>query len=219
MKVLLIDDQPLIRLGLSRLIKSFNNFKVCGEAHDTSSAQKLMTELLPDLTILDLLMGGRGGMELVKELKTLHPAGRILVYTSHDENIYARRVLQAGAHGYVMKRLEIKQLRQAIEAVTRGEHYVSDVLQKAFIKEMFEGSRKRDKASQPKLSDRELQILYILGMGMSSAQIAKDLSLSIKTIGTYRERIKDKLNLATAAELENYAQDFVHAATHDKRAA
>jgi two-component system invasion response regulator UvrY len=211
MNILLVDGQPIVRTALTGLLKASATFTVCGEAGDVFSAQRLTEKLQPDCTILDIILGGRDGIELVKNLKDIHPTGKILIFSSQDERIYARRAIEAGAHGYVMKKIEIEQFHEALETIGRGEYYVSEILQKAFIQELFGQKRNRDKSSLEALSDRELQILRLLGMGFSSAQIARELSLSIKTIGTYRERLKDKLNLDTATELESYAKSFVYA--------
>jgi DNA-binding NarL/FixJ family response regulator len=211
MNVLLVDGHPIIRTALSALLKASQTFNVCGEAGDVFSAQQLTAQLQPDCTVLDIILGGRDGIELVKNLKGIHPMGKILIFSSQDERIYARRAIEAGAHGYVMKQIKVDLFCEALETIVRGEYYVSDILQKAFIQELFGQKRKRDASSLEALSDRELQILRLLGIGFSSAQIAGELNLSIKTIGTYRERLKDKLSLETATELEGYAKNFVYA--------
>lgn len=212
MNVLIADNQPLLRKALIRLVKTFKHLAVTGEAHDAAAAHRLTTTLLPDITILDLNLNGRAGLGLIKDLKTAHPSGRILVYSSHEEKLYARRAIKAGAHAYVMKQSAIKYFRQALENVIHDQLYVSESLQQVFMGELFgeKRSRKGEGPAIQTLSDRELQILHLLGLELSSNQIAEELNLSIKTISTYRERIKDKLNLESSSKLEDFAKEFLH---------
>jgi DNA-binding NarL/FixJ family response regulator len=217
MKVLIIDDQPLFRKALTRLITS-KTLKVVGEAYDSASAHRQTLSLLPDLTILDLNIGGRAGLGLITDLKANHPPGRILVYSSQEEKIYARRAIKAGAHGYVMKRSAIKCLRDALAKVVLGELYVSESIQQVFMGEIFSKKRKLTEESLviQSLSNRELQILHLLGTELSSSQMAAELNLSIKTISTYRERLKDKLNLESSSKLVEFAAEFLYNANMPK---
>ncbi len=210
LRTFLVDDHPVIRVGVRLLLGDSEQFTVCGEAGDVASAQRLVEELLPDLIVLDLLMGGRDGPELVEDLLTIHPGARILIFSSMDEMTYAKRVLQAGAKGYVMKAQGLEMVAAALEKISRGDFAFSEAVQQLLFASAANG-----KAGDPmnSLSNRELQIFRMLGSGQSTADIAAELHLSVKTIGTYRERLKDKLNLHSARELEKSAQDYIRKGT------
>jgi DNA-binding NarL/FixJ family response regulator len=204
-RVLLIDDHPVVRSGLALLLESSRDFVVAGEAGTVAEARTAVSELRPDLIVLDLMLGGRDCLDLVAELRDLHPAGRILAYTMQAEALYARRVLRAGAHGYLMKSAGLPVVREALGALARGERYVSAALAQALIDEGLGGPR----ATVDELSDRELQVLRLLAGGHELGEIASALNLSVKTIGTYRERLKSKLGVDTARELEAAARNLL----------
>jgi two-component system invasion response regulator UvrY len=208
LNVLVVDDHPIVRAGICTLIKRIARFQVCGEAFNVASAVAQIESFRPDLMVLDLILGGRDGLDMVKQLKDLNPDGKILVYSALDEKIYARRALESGASGYLTKQVEIQELRRALEAVADGECYVSETVKQAYLTNLIGGEKGRKGADLHHLSRRELQILHLLGMGNSSAEIAAELHLSIKTIGTFRERLKDKLNLTSGRDLEDYARNF-----------
>jgi len=205
-RVLIVDDHQVARLGVVLLLERLGGFTVCGEAGGVAAARELADRERPDLIVLDLLLGGRDGIELIAELRARHAEGRILVYTSQDELRYARRALRAGAQGFVMKSAPIEELGRALAALGRGELWVSAAVQRVLVEEA--GGRRRPDPIEG-LSDRELQIFRLLGEGRTTAEVASELRLSIKTVGTYRERLKDKLDLGTARELERRAEAFV----------
>jgi DNA-binding NarL/FixJ family response regulator len=207
--VLLVDDHPVVCVGVRLFLESSTQFEVCGEARDVATARQLVEQLQPDLIVLDLVLGGRDGIELVEELAILHPPVGILVYSSQDEMQYARRALRAGARGYLMKSAGLEAVGEALAALARGENSVSAMVQRSLVQDLV-GSKKKTAASPwEDLSDRELQIFRLLGTGLGSAEIAAELALSIKTVGTYRERLKNKLNLETARDLERYAENYI----------
>lgn len=203
--VLLVDDHAVVRLGLTVLLEEQPGFFICGEASSVVEARRITEELQPDYIVLDMLLGGRDGIELIEDLLVLQPAARILVYTSLNEQAYARRSLRAGARGYVMKASSFEELTSALLLVVQGELSVSDSVKRTLI-EQAAGATGTPLDS---LSDRELQIYRLLGAGMDSASIARELCLSMKTVGTYRERLKNKLGLHSARELERNAESFV----------
>jgi DNA-binding NarL/FixJ family response regulator len=204
--VLLVDDHPVSRMGLRFLLDGREPFHVCGEAGDVISARRLAAELRPDFIVLDLRLGGRDGAELVEDLLEVHPRARILIFSSLDEMTYARRTLRAGARGYVTKASGVEEVGAALERLARGEYAFSDAVQRAIFAEAAGGGG-RDPVDA--LSDRELQVFRLLGEGRDTAEIAGELRLSMKTIGTYRERLKGKLNLESARNLEQHARAFV----------
>lgn len=165
-----------------------------------------MTEMLrPDYILLDLVLGGRDGIEMIEDLLVLQPKAGILVYTSLSEKTYAKRALRAGARGYVMKSSGFEELTGALRVIAGGELFVSEAVKRTLIEQCAGATG----TALDKLSDRELQIYRLLGAGMDSAGIAKELCLSMKTVGTYRERLKNKLGLQSARELERNAESYV----------
>jgi DNA-binding NarL/FixJ family response regulator len=206
-KVLLVDDHPVALAGLRLLLEPHAAFHVCGEASDARSARRLAEELQPDFIVLDLRLGGRDGIELVEDLSAAHAAAQILIFSSLNEEHYAKRALRAGAHGFVTKERDLDEVRAALERLARGEYAFSAAVQRAMFAAAAGGGAKGDPLDG--LSDRELQIFQLLGEGRTTAEIAHRLHLGVKTIGTYRERLKDKLQLKTARELEESAREFV----------
>jgi DNA-binding NarL/FixJ family response regulator len=204
--VLLVDDHPVARVGLRFLLEDHEAFCVCGEAGDVNSARQLVEKLLPDFIVLDLRLGGRDGVELVEDLIAIHPAVRILIFSSLDEMAFARRTLRAGARGYVTKARGVEEVGAGLERMARGDYAFSEAVQRALFADASSGGPGDSLAG---LSDRELQVFRLLGEGRGTADIAEELHLSMKTIGTYRERLKDKLNLESARNLEQRARAFV----------
>lgn len=205
--VLLVDDHPVVRLGLSLILADSPLFTVCGEASGVSEARALTEQSQPAAIVLDLLLGGRDGIELIEDLLTLAPAARILIYSSQDEKLYARRALQAGARGYLMKTEPPASVAVALTAVMKGEYVVSTIVQQTVLAQST-SRRNQTPSLLELLSDRELQVLRMLGSGQRQGQIAEALSLSVKTVSTYRERLKDKLGCASGSELEHQAHEF-----------
>jgi two-component system invasion response regulator UvrY len=211
-KVLLIDDHPVVRYGIERLLEGDERFELCGAAGDVASAKKLVDAKRPDLIVLDLMLGGRDGLELVRDLCALHPRGRILVFSAQPEMIYAHRAFLAGASGYLMKDEGLEKIPDALETLLRGERHASGPVQRAIFQKLA-GVSSVSPPEVESLSDRELQVLRLMGAGFGTAQIAKELSLSMKTVGTYRERLKNKLGANDGRELERRASEFVRAGT------
>jgi DNA-binding NarL/FixJ family response regulator len=207
-RVLLVDDHPVMRMELRMVLEPSGKFKVCGEASTVAEGRELAEQLKPDFVVLDLLLGGRDGMELIPDILAAHPAAYILIYSSQDELRHARRALQAGARGYVSKTTSLPEVLAALEALARGELHVSAAVQRALVQEAARGNAT---AANPldNLSNRELQVFRLLGSGLGTEAVADELRLSAKTVGTYRERLKDKLGLENARELERCAENYV----------
>jgi two-component system invasion response regulator UvrY len=208
--VLLVDDHPVVRLGLTLALQRAGGFDVCGEASDVVSARDSVARLRPDFVVLDLGLGGRDGVELLREIVAMHPAVKVLVFSALPEQTYARRVFQAGGHGYLMKDDGAEQVPAALATLARGERYASVAVQAALFQEFARGATPLD-ARDPvaTLSARELQVLRLLAAGRAIGDIASELALSVKTVGTHRERLKDKLGVDTARDLERLAGELL----------
>ena len=191
----------MVRSGVALLIESVPGWELAGEASSTAEARLRLKPARADVVVFDLVLGGRDGLELLGELRQLCPAARFLVYTMQPERLYARRALRAGAQGYLMKSANLTAMREALEALVRGNRYVSPAMAQVLIDESLGGAR----VAVDDLSDRELQVLGLLAGGRELGEIATELSHSVKTVGTYRERLKNKLGVETARELAREA--------------
>jgi DNA-binding NarL/FixJ family response regulator len=210
-RVLIVDDHPIVRHGLRRMIEAAPDLVVCGEAETESGAREAIRLLRPDVVTVDLTLGHGDGLELVRDVAAHHPELPMLVLSMHEESIYAERLIAAGALGYIMKQAASDQLLVALRRVLAGQIYLSESLTRAL----------RDRAEAPevagvadpltRLSNRELQVLGKIGRGLSSREIAAELVLSVKTVESHRQSVKRKLNLATNAQLLQYAVNFVAA--------
>lgn len=207
-RVVIVDDHPIVRAGLAALIDAESDLAVCGQAADAPEARRLVEREHPDIVLVDLSLGGASGLDLVKEL-ALGPV-RVLVVSMHDEITWTERALAAGALGYVHKSEATKNIVVAIRRVLTGRPYVSEATSERMMQRLV-GSGSRDHFETPadRLSDRELEIFDRIGRGMTTQQIGESLFLSPKTVQTYRQRIKEKLGLDTAAELSTQATRWV----------
>jgi DNA-binding NarL/FixJ family response regulator len=207
-KVFIVDDHPIVRQGLSQLINHEPDLKVCGEAAGVREARATIGAAEPDIVIVDLSLRDSDGLELIKDIRNKHHDLPVLVLSMHDESIYAERLLSAGANGYIMKQAAADQLLVALRRVLGGGIYVSDTVGASMIAR-FAGSGLRHRSDPiERLSNRELQILNLIGRGKGTRQIADDLNLSIKTVESHRQRIKKKLNLVTSPQLVQFAVNW-----------
>jgi DNA-binding NarL/FixJ family response regulator len=209
-RILLVDDHPVLRLGIAELINSEGTLEVCGEAACLADAYQMVAKLKPDLVIADISLEGNSGIELMKELSYRWEGLPVLAYSMHDEQIYAERALRAGARGYVMKQNPPESLLEAIHHVLNGRIYLSKEVSDRLLGK-FIGAKPGGKTVQSpidRLSDRELEVLQLLGKGMTTSQIAESLCLSTKTVETYREHLKQKLSLQSGPELVRYAVEW-----------
>lgn len=210
-RIYLVDDHPVTREGLARIINHEPDLEVCGEAGTAGRAQPAIETLKPDLVIVDVsLATGASGLELMKDLAARHPRLRMLALSTHDETLYAERALRAGAKGYVMKQEPTGQVMQAIRQVISGGVYLSPAMNERMLRKLTGGRAAPLATEVEQLSDRELEVYRLLGQGRGTRQIAGDLHLSISTVETYRTHIKEKLGLSSAPELVRRAVEWVH---------
>jgi len=204
-RVFLVDDHPLVRESLARLINQQTDMEVCGEAEDADEALEKIPAASPDAAIVDITLRGSSGLELIKTLKRTLPGCATIVLSMHDERIYAERAIRAGARGYVMKRESTGHIISAIREVLEGKLSVSDEMGQALSEQ---NGRVPSSSSVGALSDRELEVFTLIGAGRETRQIADEMNVSMKTVQAYCARIKEKLNLATATELLREAVRF-----------
>ena len=209
-RIMLVDDHPSVINGYRFILQSHPQFEICGTATHEAEALALVAQEKPDLLITDLSMPGRGGLELIKDLSTLHPGLKIIVSSMHDEMLCAARALRAGASGYVGKDSPGNALLDAIQKVLDGGVYVSQRLA-AHLASSFASPRPRGSTESPliKLSDREFQVFELFGHGKTAKEIAAQLHLSPKTVSVHRDHIKEKMEFVTSAEMIRQAVRWV----------
>jgi len=200
-KIVLVDDHPLVREGLVNLISQQSDFQVCGEAASEPEALALIGAARPDVAVVDISLESGSGLELIRSLKSMHPEVAVLVLSMHDESLYAERALRAGARGYIMKREAAKKVIQGIRSVQAGQLFVSDKISAWMAEKFVEGPAATAPSPLEQLSNRELEVFQLLGRGHNTRQIAEHLHVGFKTVQAYCARIKEKLKLANATEL------------------
>lgn len=208
-KVLLVDDHPVVRAGLGRLIDQQADMVVSGEAESASEALRVMADDEPTLAIVDISLKNSSGIELIKDIKVRHPDVPVLVLSMHDESFYAERVLRAGARGYVTKEEAASKVLEAIRRILAGEMYLSEKMASKMLTVFVQGPREEEGSTVDRLSDRELEVFELIGSGLQTREIADKLHLSIKTIESHRANIKRKLGLENATELLQRAIQWV----------
>ena len=203
--VFVIDDHPIVREGLTQLINREPDLTVCGTAEDIYEALKAMQTLKPDIALADISLKGADGIELIKNLKIRMPALPVLVLSIHDESIYAPRALRAGARGFIMKQEATENVLLALRRVLSGEIYLSKRMANKKLQQFVGAPGTAQKFSIDRLSDRELEVFRLIGQGHGTRRIAEELRLSVKTVESYREHIKEKMTLSDASELVQHA--------------
>ena len=208
-RVLLVDDHAVVRYGIAQLINQQSDLVVCGEEEDAANALSAISKLKPDLVIADISLKDSSGLELMRNIKAQYAGLPVLVVSAHDESIYAEIAFRAGALGYLMKADALEKVLTAIRRVLGGNIYVSDTLAARMLQQQVRGAKDVQESPVKGLSDRELEVFQLIGQWRKTKEIAQALHLSIKTIEYYREQIKVKLNLKSAAELTQYATCWV----------
>jgi DNA-binding NarL/FixJ family response regulator len=210
-RIMVVDDHPIMREGLTRVIEEAADLTVCAQAESIERALELMETSEPDLVIVDIALGGQNGLELIKDVKVRYPKLPVLVHSMHEEQVYAQRSLRAGARGYLMKQEPAPKLLQAIRRVLAGEIYVSETTTRQMLQRLADSSSTKSVSPVERLSDRELEVFESLGQGRKTREIAHDLHLSIKTVQTYCEHLKEKLLLRDGTSLVRFAVQWVEA--------
>lgn len=200
-RILIVDDHPAIREGLVTRIAREPDLHVCGEAADIPEALKLLESHHPEVAVVDISLKTGNGIDLIRRIKARQEETRILVWSMFPESLYAERALRAGAMGYVTKEYATGKIVEAIRAICDGRMYVSESIAGRLMRSAVGNSEPAPASPVEALSDRELEVFELIGEGLTTAQIAERLHVSIHTIETHRQRIKTKLNLRTAAEL------------------
>jgi DNA-binding NarL/FixJ family response regulator len=209
-KVFLVDDHPIVRRGLQFMLSLEPNMTVCGEAESGREALEKIPALQPDAVIVDLTLKASSGLDLIKDLRRQCPKVKLLVFSMHDELFYAERVLRSGAHGYITKEEGTEKAVEALRVILQGKKYVSPSVASRLLDTMVGPASASTGPSIERLSDRELEVLQLIGSGLGTRAIAERLKLSVKTIESYREHIKAKLGLGGAAELVSYAFNWAN---------
>ena len=200
-KILIADDHPIVRKGLKQILAETPNIVVAGEASNGVDVLRKVLKDEYDMVLLDISMPGRDGIDILKELKTLKPNLPVLVLSIYPEDQYAVRVLRAGAYGYLTKESAPEELISAIKTVSVGRRYISPSVAETLV---FNLDSNTPKQPHEKLSDREYQVMHLIASGKTVKQISEDLSLSVKTISTYRARILEKMKMTNIPELIRY---------------
>jgi DNA-binding NarL/FixJ family response regulator len=209
-RILLIDDHPVLRKGLGRLIDSKREFAICGEAGTANEGLELIRKLQPDLVVADIGLPGINGIDLTKMVRREFPALPVLILSMHDEPLYAARALRAGAAGYIVKQDAIENISKALRNVLSGQRYISPTIAGQLISEAgTKPELQNDGDPMAVLSDRELEIFELIGKGHEVRSIADDLGLSPKTVETHRTHIKKKLNVKNARQVRRFAVQWV----------
>jgi len=204
-KILILDDHPMLRYGIARLLEEQPDLAVCAQVGNAAAARAAVKAHKPDLVLSDLTLPGGEGLEFIKDMRAYHPQTAVLVVSVHDEELYAERALRAGAQGYVMKSEDGSKLVEAIRQVLRGRIYLSENMSRK-VTEAFASRRQRaDDTILSTLTDREFDVFRLLGQGLTTSEIGQRLRLGVKTVETHRLHIRDKLGLKSGPALIKYA--------------
>lgn len=203
-RVLIVEDHPVVRVGLELMINDEPDLEVCGGAESLKDANSMVKKLKPDVVVLDIALGDGSGLDLIKEMHETRPNMPILALSMHDELIYAERALRAGAKGYIMKKEAMDKVMTAIRRVLSGEVYVSEKMASRMVQKLV-NPHSADAASPVEaLTDREFDVFRLIARGIGPSEIAERLGVSVKTIETHREHIKEKLGLKSGTELTRF---------------
>jgi DNA-binding NarL/FixJ family response regulator len=209
-RVVIVDDHPAVREALALRISRQPDLEFCGEAADTSEALRLVANTRPDIAVVDISLKTGNGIDLIKRIKDRNDHVRILVWSMHSESLYAERALRNGALGYINKDQATDQIVEAIRRVMSGKIWLSEVMAERMLQRTVgPGGRESARSPLDDLADRELEVFRLIGQGLKTAEIANRLRLSVKTVETYRDRIRKKLDLDDGTKLARYATQWV----------
>ncbi len=199
-KVLIVDDHPIVRDGLSMRISGQSDMEVYGEAEDVAEALDLIRQTRPDVVVIDIVLKTGSGIDLIRRIKVIDDSIRLLAISMYDESLYAERAVRAGAMGYLNKQVATRNIIEAIRQVLDGKMYLSEQMADRML-QLARSGKRLEQSPVDRLSDRELQVFELIGRGYSTREIAEHLYLSAKTIDNYRDFIKTKLDLRDSNEL------------------
>ena len=200
-KIMLVDDHPIFRMGMSELLDQEEDFTVCAVAEDMASARTALNEHEPDIAIIDITLAKENGLQLVQEITSSRRPIPTLVLSMHDESVWAERAIKAGARGYIMKKEASESVITALRSIVAGQIHVSPNMMSILLDKLQVNSGKQKPQTEESLTERELEVYRLIGTGFSTREIAEKMALGIKTIGTYRARIKEKLGIRSGSEL------------------
>lgn len=204
-RILIVEDHPIFRMGMRDLINQETDMMVCGEADDVAAGRKAIDQLQPDIVIVDLSLKSSCGIDLVREARQINKKLPVLVLSMHDESLHAERCILAGARGYIMKQETSEFVVKAIRQILDGHMFISQKIMGNILNKFQNRPDSIHKSPIENLTDREMEVFRLIGKGYSSGKIAGQLHISVKTVGTYRERIKEKLGLKHGGDLVKYA--------------
>ena len=208
-RLLLVDDHPIMRHGLAQLIRNEEGLEVCAEAGTARAGLDAVGEFKPDLVVIDLTLPDKNGLELLKDIQAVYPGTLCLVLSMHDESMYGERALRAGARGYIMKEAAADHLITAVRKVLNGGIYVSDSMASRMLEQVTGNRQKASTAAIDTLTDRELEVLELIGQGVATKLIAERLKISARTVEAHRAHIKEKLSITDGAALVRHAVQWV----------
>ena len=218
-RVYLVDDHPAIREAIRDTIESTIDMEICGETSSSDDAFREIEELRPDVAVVDISLNDAHGLDLVQNVRAQYPEVRTIVFSMYDENVYAERAIRAGASGYLMKSEPTKNIVEAVRSAHEGEVYLSRKMSSRILNKVAMGRTAEPSFAIDELTDREMAVFQMLGQGYSVQEIQDRLSLSRKTIETYRRRAKEKLGFDTVSELLQYAVQWTYGqGTHGEAA-
>ncbi len=210
-RVFIVDDHPVVRLGLKKYIDNEDSMMICGESEDANNAIRNINDLNPDIVIVDLSLGSVSGFDLMQAINSRYSNLPVIVYSMHDDIMYVERAIKAGARGYISKNESMDTVITAIKSVLQGNIFLTDYMKDSLISKLTVGNSisniENENPLNP-LSNRELEIFEYIGKGMGTQQIASKMNLSVKTIDTYKRRIREKLNLTNSIELLQYSTRY-----------
>ena len=208
-RVFLVDDHAMFREGLRQLIEREPDMAVCGDAADANTALEAIDAAKPDLVIVDISLGGFSGIDLIKTIKGKYEDLPVLVVSMHEESLYSERALRAGAMGYVMKHEPSKTVKTAIRKVLEGDLFLSPKMAGSMVAKLIRGGGEQSSSPLELLSDRELEVFRMLGYGKPVRLIAEEMNVTVPTVNSFRNRIKEKLNLKSSTEVMLQAIQWV----------
>ena len=208
-RILIVDDHPLVRRGLAEAVEEQQDMEPCGQASGAAEALQLINETKPDLVILDLSLQEGSGIDLIKQIKSFCPQVKILISSMHDESLYGERCVRTGAEGYISKQEPVDNLIDAVRRILKNEIFLSDNLSQRMLHKITGADKEPVYTGVENLSTRQLEVFRLIGEGLSTRQIAERLNLSVKTIESHRENIRNKLSLESGSELTRRAVQWI----------